>query len=80
MGNNPYNYQQPQQPQQPNPPVKKVQDDSKIVRKFSMEMGAPVGLNPQRSVGVPTKKQETLDTKATITPNNYGLPQRGNFG
>lgn len=71
---NPYNFQQP------NPPVKKVQDDSKIVRKFSMEMGAPAGLNQQKSVGMPTKKQETFDTKATIAPNNYGLPQRGNFG
>lgn len=63
------NYQLGQAPQllgQQSVQPKKIQDDSKLVRKFSMDTGAPTGLNGQR-------RTENNDAKATINANPYGM-------
>jgi kinesin family protein 2/24 len=49
--NQPSNNNQPQQPAQLNNPKKVVMDDNKMVRKFSMDTGAPIGLIQQKSIG-----------------------------
>jgi hypothetical protein len=41
----------PQQPTQLNQSKKAVVDDNKVIRKFSMDTGGPVGLVQQKSVG-----------------------------
>jgi len=71
--------------QQQNNQPKKLVDEGKVVRKFSMDTGAPIGLSQQRSVGgvsglaAPAKRSENFnfsDNKATINTNPYGSVQR----
>jgi hypothetical protein len=71
--------------QQNNQPPKKLADDGKVVRKFSMDTGGPIGLSQQRSVGgvgglgTSVKRPDNMnvnDNKATINTNPYGSIQR----